>query len=90
MYESRHIRITLKFSTRTLKARSVLKTVRDHRYQPRLLYPTKYLITIDGKNKIFQKKFKLKKYLHRNLQKILERKLQPKKVDYSSENIGNK
>ena len=40
-YKDRPIRITLDFSTETLKARSrtdVMHTPREHKFQPRLLY----------------------------------------------------
>lgn len=52
------IRITHDFSTETLKARrawtDIVKPLKKtHRCQPRLLYPTKLSITIDGENKIF-------------------------------------
>jgi hypothetical protein len=36
----------------------VIQTVRDHKCQPRLLYPTKLSITIDGETKIFHNKTK--------------------------------
>ena len=49
----RSIRITLDFSTDTLKARkgwaTVLQSLRDHRCQPRLLYPAKLSTILDGK-----------------------------------------
>jgi hypothetical protein len=60
-------RITPNFSTETLKARrawaDVLQTIRDHRCQPRLLYPAKLLIITDGEHKIFHDKIKFKQYL---------------------------
>jgi hypothetical protein len=31
----------------------VIQTLREHKCQPRLLYPAKLSITIDGENKIF-------------------------------------
>ena len=49
------------FSVDNLKARSactdVLQTLRDHRFQHRILYPTEISITVDGKNKTFHYKF---------------------------------
>jgi hypothetical protein len=78
-YKGRLIRITPNFSPETLKARrclaDVIETLREHKCQPRLLYPTKPSITIDGENKIFhQKKIKFTKYLSTNpaLQRIIE------------------
>jgi hypothetical protein len=34
----------------------VIQTLREHKCQPRLLYPTKLSITIDGEIKIFHDK----------------------------------
>jgi hypothetical protein len=59
-----------------------LQTIRDHRCWSRLLYPTKLKITTDGENKTIHNKTKFKQYISINptLQKVLEGKLQPKKV----------
>ena len=69
-YKSRPIRITPDFSTETIKARrawsEVMQTVREHKCYyilPRLLYPAKLFINIDGETKIFQDKTKFKQYL---------------------------
>jgi hypothetical protein len=43
-----------------------LKPPKTHRHQPRLLYPTKFSITTDGENKIFQGKSKFKQYISTN------------------------
>jgi hypothetical protein len=63
-YKGRPIRITPYFSTETMKARrawsEVMQTVREHKCQPRLQYPAKLSINIDGENKIFQDKTKFK------------------------------
>ena len=44
-YKGRPIRITPDFSTETMKARrswtDVIQTLREHNFQPRLLYPAK-------------------------------------------------
>jgi hypothetical protein len=52
-YKSRPTRITPDFSTKTMKARrswaDVIQTLREQKCQPRLLYPAKLSITIDGK-----------------------------------------
>jgi hypothetical protein len=80
--KGRTIRITPNFSTETMKARrawsEVMQTLREHKFQLRLLYSAKFLINIDGENKIFQDKTKCKQYLSTNtaLQRILEGKLQ--------------
>jgi hypothetical protein len=59
-YKCRPIRIAPNFSTETLKTRrdwaDVLKSLSEHQCHPRLLYPAKLSITIDGENKIFQYK----------------------------------
>jgi hypothetical protein len=68
-----------------------MQTLRDHRCQPRLLYPTKLSITIDGETKIFCDKTKFKQYLSTNpaLQRILEGKLLYKEGNYTQENTRN-
>jgi hypothetical protein len=83
-YKGRPIRITPDISTKSMKARrawsEVTQTLREHTYQPRLLYPAKLLIYINGETKIIQDKIKFKQQLSTNLalQKILEGKLQHK------------
>lgn len=54
-------------------------------------YPANLLITIDGENKIYHDKVKFKQYLSTNpaLQKVLERRLQSKEVNYTHENMRN-
>jgi chromosome segregation ATPase len=55
-YKGRPIRITPDFSPETMKARrswtDVIQTPREHKCQPRLLYPAKISITIDGETKV--------------------------------------
>ena len=69
-YKSRPIRIIPDFSTETLSTKRfskyVLQIPRDHRCQPRLLYPAKLSITIGGKTKIFYGKTKFKQHLCTN------------------------
>jgi hypothetical protein len=50
----------------------VIQTLREHKCQPRLLYPTKLSITIDGETKVFHDKAKFTQYLSTNpaLQRI--------------------
>ena len=59
-YKGRPIRITPDFSPETMKDRrswtDVIQTLREHKCQPRLLYPAKLSITIDGENKVFHDK----------------------------------
>jgi hypothetical protein len=54
----------------------VIQTQREHKCQPRLLYPAKLSITIDGETKVFHDKTKLTKYLFMNpaLQRIIAEK----------------
>jgi hypothetical protein len=64
-----------------------MQTLREHKCQPRLLYPAKFSINIDGETKIFQDKTKFKQYLSTNpaLQRILEGKLQHKEDTFIKE-----
>jgi hypothetical protein len=59
-YKGRPIRITLDFSTETIKARrsweDVIQTQREHKCQLKLLYPAKLSFTIDGEIKIVYNK----------------------------------
>jgi hypothetical protein len=65
----------------------VVQSLREHRCQPRLLYPTKVSITIDGETKVFQDKTKFTQYLSSNpaLQRIIGEKHQHKKGNYTLE-----
>jgi hypothetical protein len=51
----------------------------------------KLLVTVDGESKIFHGKVKFKQYpsINPTLQKLLERKLPLKQVNYTCENTGN-
>jgi hypothetical protein len=51
----------------------VIQTLREHKCQPRLLYPAKLSTTIDGETKVFQDKTKFTQYLSTNpaLQRII-------------------
>ena len=60
----------------------VIQTLRKHKWQPRLLYPAKLSITIDGETEIFDNKTKFTHYLSTNqaLQRIItEKKIQRRK-----------
>jgi hypothetical protein len=76
--------ITPDISPETMKARrswvDVIQTLREHKCQPRLLYPEKCSITIDRENKIFHEKNKFTQYLSKNpaLQRIINGKHQHK------------
>ena len=54
----------------------VVQTLREHKGQPRLLYPAKLSITIDGGMKVFHDKIKFARYLSMNpaLQRIITEK----------------
>jgi hypothetical protein len=80
-YKGKPIRITPDFSPETMKARiswtDLIQTLREHQCQPRLLYPAKLSITIDGETKVFHDKTKLTHYLSTNpaLQRIITVKI---------------
>jgi hypothetical protein len=63
----------------------VIQTKKVHKYQPRLLYPAKLSITIDGETKVFHDKTKFKQYLCTNpaLQRIIKGKHQHKDGNYT-------
>jgi hypothetical protein len=65
----------------------VIQTLREHKCQPRLLYPTKLSITIDEETKIFHDKTKFIKYLFINpaLQRIIDGKHQNMEGIYTLE-----
>ena len=83
-YKGKPIRITPDFSPETMKARrawtDVIQTLREHKFQPRLLYPAKLSITIDGETKVFHDKTKFSHYLSTNpaLQRLITEKNQYK------------
>jgi hypothetical protein len=54
----------------------VIQTLREHKCQPRLLYPAKLSITIDGETKVFHDKTKFTHYLSMNpaIQRIVTEK----------------
>jgi hypothetical protein len=78
------MRITRDFSPETMKARrswtDVIQTLREHKCQPRLLYPAKLSINIDGETKVFHNKTKFTHYLSTNpaLHRIITEKNQYK------------
>ena len=90
-YKGRPIRIIPDFSTETMKARrswtDVIQTLREHKCQPRLLYPVKISITIDGETKVFHDKTKFTHYLSTNpaLQRIITEKNQYKDRNHALE-----
>jgi hypothetical protein len=55
-----------------------IQTQREQKFQPRLLYPAKLSITIDGETKVFNDKTKFTHYLSTNpaLQRIITEKNQ--------------
>jgi hypothetical protein len=61
-YKGRPIRITPDFPPETMKDRrawtDVIQTLREHKCQPRLLYPAKLSITTAGETKVFHNKSK--------------------------------
>jgi hypothetical protein len=65
----------------------VIQALREHKCQPRLLYPAKLSITIDGETKVFHDKTKFTQYLSTNpaLQRIIKEKLQHKEGNHALE-----
>jgi hypothetical protein len=65
----------------------VIQTLREHKCQPRILYPTKLSITIDGETKVFHDKTKFTQYPSMNpaLQRIIKGKHQHKHGNYTLE-----
>jgi hypothetical protein len=62
----------------------VIQTLREQKCQPRLLYPAKLSITIDGETNIFHDKTKFTQYFSINpaLQKIIKGKHKHKDQNY--------
>jgi hypothetical protein len=90
-YKGRPIRITPHFSPETMKARrswtDVIQTQRQHKCQPRVLYPAKLSITIHGETKVFHGKTKFTRYISMNpaLPWITEKKRKKKKNNTRTE-----
>jgi hypothetical protein len=61
------------------------QTLREHKCQPRLLYPAKLSVTIDGEAKVFHDKTKFRQYLSMNpaLQRMIKGKLKHKDGNYA-------
>jgi hypothetical protein len=64
-----------------------MKTLREHKCQPGLLYPAKLSITIDGETEVFYGKTKFRKHLSTNpaIQMIIKGKHQHKDRNYTLE-----
>jgi hypothetical protein len=67
--------------------KDVIQTLREHKCEPRLLYPVKLSITIDGETKVFHDKTKFTQYLSTNqaLQRIIKEKHQQTDGNYTLE-----
>jgi hypothetical protein len=65
----------------------VIQTLREHKCQPRLLYPEKFSVTIAGETKIYHDKNKFTQYISTNtaLQRIIGGKLQHREGNYTLE-----
>ena len=63
----------------------VIQVLREHKCQPRLLYPAKLSITIDRETKVFHDKTKFTQHLFINpaLEKIIDGKHQHKERNYT-------
>jgi vacuolar-type H+-ATPase catalytic subunit A/Vma1 len=77
-YQGKPIKITADFSKETLKERlawsEAFWALDENNFNPRILYPAKLSLKIDGAIKVFQNKQKLKQYMttKQPLQKILQ------------------
>jgi hypothetical protein len=69
----------------------VMQTQREHKCQPRLLYPAKLSITIDGETKVFHDRTTFTQYLSTNLalQRIIKGKHKDKDRNYTLEKARN-
>jgi hypothetical protein len=69
----------------------VMQTLREHKCQPRLQYPAKLSITIDGENKVSHYKAEFTEYLSTNqaLQRIIRVKHQQNNGNYALEKARN-
>jgi hypothetical protein len=65
----------------------VIQTLREHKCQPRPLYPVKLSITIARETNVFHDKIKFTQYLSTNPahQRIIKKKLQHKEGNYTLE-----
>jgi hypothetical protein len=78
-YKGKPIKITVTFSTETLKERrawsEVFSALNENNFDPRILYPAKLSFKMDGTIKVFHDKQKLKQYMTTKppIQKILQR-----------------
>jgi hypothetical protein len=65
----------------------IIQTLREHKCQPRLLYPAKPSIIIDGETNVFYDSTKFTQYLSRNpaLQRKIKGKHQHKEGIYALE-----
>jgi hypothetical protein len=68
----------------------VIQALREHKCQPRLLYPAKLSTNIQGETKVFHEKTKFTQYLSTNpeLQRRIKRKRQHKDGNYNLEKTG--
>jgi hypothetical protein len=65
----------------------IIQTLREHKFQPRLLNPAKLSIPIDGETRVFHDKTTFTQYLSTNpaLQRIIKGKHQRKVRNYALE-----
>jgi hypothetical protein len=66
-YKGKPIKITADFSVETLKSRrawsEVLQALNENNFNPKILYPAKLSLKIDGAIKVFHDKQKVKRYM---------------------------
>jgi vacuolar-type H+-ATPase catalytic subunit A/Vma1 len=95
-YKGKPIKITADFSTEILKARrdwgEIFWALNENKFNPRILYPAKLSLKIDGAIKDFHDKQKLKQHVTTKppLQKILQGILHTKsETQHNHERAGS-
>jgi hypothetical protein len=95
-YKGKRIKITVDFSTETLKARrawgEIFPALNENNFNPRILYPAKLSCKIERAIKVFHDKQKLKQYVTTKpaLQKILQGILHPEsETQHNHERTGS-
>jgi hypothetical protein len=77
-HKGKTFRIKPDFEPETMRDRrscvDVIQTLREHKFQPRVIYGAKLSNTIDGKTKVFHNKNKCTQYISTNpaLQRIIK------------------
>jgi hypothetical protein len=69
----------------------IIQTLREHKCKPRLLYPAKLSITVDGETKVFHDRTKFTHYLNTNptLLRIMTEKTKQKQKNKQTKTNNN-